>query len=385
MKIDFKIDDKIKNLLDTLKNAGGQPRFVGGMVRDAIKGMEMSDIDIATTLKPDSIISALDKAKIKHIDTGSKHGTITAIINFQHIEITTLRIDVDCDGRHAKVEFTDSFEEDARRRDFTINAMSYCHYEGKLYDYFNGLEDLKSGCVKFIGDANERILEDHLRIIRFFRFSDRFAKELHPESLEACITHKVLIGSLSKERIKSELDKMILSDTAEKIFSIMLRDGVLEEIIPFTDLDIELIGKMDKDENLRYAAMFHKIPDLKNLLIKMKFSNADIKEIIELGNFRNFYGNLGKANNLEMIFYPLWIDGKELDNYVAISEVLLNPKFKEIHKQLLDAPPKFPINGNDLIEKGINGRDIAIHLEALKLRWIENDFKPDKSQLLKGY
>lgn len=384
MKIDFDISDNLQKLLDALSQAGGSPRFVGGMVRDAIKGLEMSDIDIATSLKPEEIIKALDAAKIKHIDTGSKHGTITAIQDFQHIEITTLRIDTECDGRHAKVEFTDSFKEDAKRRDFTINAMSYCPYENKLYDYFGGLEDLNNRVVKFIGVPNERIIEDHLRIIRFFRFSDRFASTLDAISLKACINNKILIGSLSKERIKMELDKMILSKTAHKIFDLMVSNKIMQEIIPVEDIDLELLGNMEGDVNVRYASMLHNIPELKQLLSGLRFSNADIKEILELSHFRNFYGDLSQAKNLGMIFYPLWVDRKELDGYVEISKVSSNPNFKAIHKKILSPPPKFPIDGNDIAGLGLKGSDIATTLEALKLKWIESDFQMSKGELLRG-
>lgn len=382
--LDFTISKNLQYLLDVIKDADGEPRFVGGMVRDKLAGKEVSDIDIATKLKPKEIMEVLSKAKIKYIDTGSKHGTITAIIDSKPVEITTLRIDAKCDGRHAKVEFTDSFEEDARRRDFTINAMSYCPYKNKLYDYFGGKEDLKNGIVKFIGDPNERIVEDHLRILRFFRFSDRFATQLDGESLRACINHKLLISSLSRERIKSELDKMIVSDKAYDIFWLMLHNKILEEIMPIEDLDLDLLAKMPPNLNLRYASLLHNIADLKLLLAGMKFSNADIKEITQLSAFRNFYGDLTQSKNLKMILFPLWIDSKNLNNFIEISEVRNNPNFDEIYQRIKLAPPKFPINGNDISKLGFKGADIATSLEALKLRWIESDFSLDKEELLES-
>lgn len=384
LKLDFEISKNLQKLLDVLNDNKGEPRFVGGMVRDRLAGLEISDVDIATKLGPDAIMDILSKANIKYVDIGSKHGTITAILDFQAIEITTLRIDTECDGRHARVEFTDSFEEDAKRRDFTINAMSYCPYKDELYDYFGGYEDLKNQCVKFIGDPNERIIEDHLRIIRFFRFSDRFARELDESSLRACINHKCLIGSLSKERVKSELDKMMLSNSVHKIFELMIDNQIMEEIIEADDFDLELLSKMPVYVNLKYAALLHKIPDLKILLTKMRFANADIKEIVELSHFRNFYGDLGSTKNLRMIFYPLWVDGKELDEFVEISEVKSNPNFEELHDRMQSPPPKFPVDGNDVMNFGIKGADIATCLEAMKLKWIESDFALSKAELLKG-
>lgn len=181
-----------------------------------------------------------------------------------------------------------------------------------------------------------------------------------------------------------ELDKMIISKTAHKIFDLMISNKIMEEIMNVEDLDLKLLSQMDGNANLKYASFLHNIPDLKELLVGLRFSNSDIKEISALSHFRNFYGDLSKANNLNMIFYPLWIDMKELDGYVAISEVASNPTFQEIHQKILSPPPKFPLDGNDITKLGIKGADIATTIEALKLKWIESDFKLGKADLLQS-
>ena len=158
-----------KKIFSLIKKAGGESRLVGGCVRDILLGKSHSDVDIATTVIPDVAMSVLKKAEIKVIPTGLKHGTVTAVLNEKHYEITTLRKDVETDGRHAVVEFTDSWKEDSRRRDFTINAMSM-DLEGEVYDYFDGQKDLQSKLVKFVGNPEKRIEEDYLRILRYFRF-----------------------------------------------------------------------------------------------------------------------------------------------------------------------------------------------------------------------
>lgn len=384
MKIDFNYQppESLQNLLNILHKAKAHPRFVGGMVRDILAGRNVSDIDLATSFKPEEIMQTLIRHKIKYVDTGSKFGTITAIIDKKPIEITSLRKDIDCDGRHAKVEFTDDFAADAMRRDFTINAMSYCPFEGELYDYYNGYDDLKKGVVKFIGDPDERIMEDHLRILRFFRFSASFAKKLDKDSLKSCIEHKHLLGSLSIERVKSEWDKMIVLPNIHEIFKVMVKEDIFVEIMESKDWDLALLAKMPPNKNLCYASMFHRIPELKDILLNLRFSNAEIREIVDLASFRNFYGDLSKSKNIKMIFYPLWVGGTILDHYIKISEVVNNPLFLALIKKMQKIPPKFPINGNDIAAFGIRGADIATFLESLKMKWIESDFAMNKGELL---
>ena len=164
-------------LLDALGADDGLTRYVGGAVRDELLHLPVSDVDLATKLRPEEVVERLEAAKIRAVPTGIDHGTITAVSNGHAVEVTSLRRDVSTDGRRAKVAFTDDWQEDAARRDFTINALSADPETGEVFDYFRGLEDLHARRVRFIGDPYQRIAEDHLRILRFFRFHARFGKE----------------------------------------------------------------------------------------------------------------------------------------------------------------------------------------------------------------
>ncbi|MCG8506772.1 MAG: CCA tRNA nucleotidyltransferase, partial [Sphingomonadales bacterium] len=184
-------------------------RFVGGAVRNTLLGEPVTDIDIATRLEPDAVIARLEAAEIKAVPTGLKHGTVTAVAEGHAIEVTTLRHDVETDGRHAKVAFTDDWQADAARRDFTFNAL-YAAPDGTLYDYFGGLDDLKAGHVRFIGDAEARITEDALRILRFFRFHAHYgAGGMDAAGLDACAALAGRLDILSVERVRDELLKLL--------------------------------------------------------------------------------------------------------------------------------------------------------------------------------
>lgn len=188
----------------------GETRFVGGCVRDALLGLPVSDIDLATRLRPEAAMERLKAAGIRAVPTGLAHGTVTAIVAGAPIEVTTLRRDVSTDGRRATVAFTDDWREDAARRDFTINALSADPASGEVFDYFGGEADLAARRVRFIGDPLTRIAEDHLRILRFFRFHARFgAGEPDADSLAACVARANDLMALSRERIADELSKLL--------------------------------------------------------------------------------------------------------------------------------------------------------------------------------
>ena len=386
IELDFHITEKLQHLLDVLDSAGGQPRFVGGMVRDAIIGTQNSDIDIASKLVPTKVMEVLAKNKISCIDTGSKYGTVTALIGEDKAEITTLRVDTECDGRHTNPIFTDDFAKDALRRDFTINAMSYCPFKKELYDYTNGYEDLIAGKMRFIGNAEERIAEDHLRILRFFRFSDRFAKDLDKASLAACINMRDLLQKISKECILQELNKMIISPSANKVFGQMIDAKIMAEIMPKAAFDLELLQHMYMSEVLRYAALLHKTPAdiLRKLLRELKFSNANIKGIINLILFRQQNNDLSKATLAELknIFYPLWVDNIDLKPPLAISSAENNIYFADLLHIIKSPPPIFPVNGDDILALGVTGKDIGITLAKLQRQWIVSEFILSKAKLL---
>lgn len=221
-----------RRVMQVLMRSGQEARFIGGCVRDALLGIQAADIDIATPLPPDEVMRRMKQDGIRVVPTGIDHGTVTAIVDHVPFEITTLRRDVETDGRHAKVVFTDDWRADASRRDFTINAMSLTP-EGELYDPFGGRADLEAGRVRFIGDAHQRIAEDVLRILRFFRFHARFGQGA-PDAvgLAACTALAPLLPGLSGERVAQEVLRLLQQDRAAETWHLMLSAGVVAQILP---------------------------------------------------------------------------------------------------------------------------------------------------------
>ena len=207
-------------------------RFVGGCVRKAICGENIDDIDLATSLEPNEVKKRLNKENIKVIDTGISHGTVTAIINNKKFEITTLRKDVSTDGRHANVEFTSNWEQDASRRDFTINAI-YADIEGRIFDPLNGISDLQNGKIKFIGSSKERIQEDYLRILRYLRFFAQYSKTDYDQDIIRSIKKNINgLNKISNERIFDELKKILMLNIAYKLFSHNTPKEIILNIFP---------------------------------------------------------------------------------------------------------------------------------------------------------
>ena len=207
-------------------------RFVGGCVRKAICGESIDDIDLATSFEPDEVKKRLNKENIKVLDTGISHGTVTAILNKKKFEITTLRKDVSTDGRHANVEFTSNWEEDALRRDFTINAI-YADIEGRIFDPLNGISDLQNGIIKFIGSSEERIQEDYLRILRYFRFFIQYSKVDYDQNIIRSIKQYINgLNKISNERIFDELKKILTLKNVHRLFSHNISKEIFLNIFP---------------------------------------------------------------------------------------------------------------------------------------------------------
>ena len=223
----------MKRVLDALGVDAKLTRYVGGAVRDDLLGLPISDVDLATQLPPEEVIARLKAARIKAVPTGIEHGTITAVSDAKPVEITSLRRDVSTDGRRAIIAFTNDWKEDAARRDFTINALSADPATGEIFDYFGGLEDLQRRHVRFIGDPLQRIAEDHLRILRFFRFHARFdAGEPDAAALDACTRRANDLMALSRERIADELLKLLGMADPSRTVAIMLHRAILKPVLP---------------------------------------------------------------------------------------------------------------------------------------------------------
>jgi poly(A) polymerase len=346
---------------------GATTRFIGGAVRDTLLGEVVSDIDMATHLTPDVVMARLKSAGIKAVPTGIAHGTVTAVADHGPVEITTLRRDVSTDGRHAKVAFTDDWQEDAARRDFTINALSADPDTGKIYDYFGGREDLAAGKVRFIGAPLQRIAEDHLRILRFFRFFARFGRgEPDVAAYDACAARANDLMTLSRERIASELLKLLSYPDPVDAVRLMLARDILKPVLPeITTADIlqQLVMREGRDGDAirRFAALIGPDPAAaKDIATRLKLSKVQSKRLITACGWTQ------PVTTIEALAYRLGVDG-------ARDRLLLSgadPATLENWQR-----PTFPITGGTLIARGLeSGPIVSQTLAAIEEAWIDADF-----------
>ena len=374
-------------------------RFVGGCVRKAICGENINDIDLATSLEPNEVKERLNKEDIKVIDTGISYGTVTAILNKKKIEITTLRKDVSTDGRHANVEFTTNWKQDALRRDFTINAI-YADIEGRIFDPLNGISDLKNGEIKFVGASDERIQEDYLRILRYFRFFTQYSKTNHDQnvirSIKQCING---LNKVSNERIFDELKKILVLENLSNLFSNTISKEIVINIFPqfkyyerlktFNSLNQKLKSKydvhlilalliLDKSNDHEYFCHKYKTSNI----IKSKFKNISV-------NFENL--ETKKFYSEENIKKLIYLSSKNYVRDLLLFSICTNNKIKIlIIETLLDYVnvceiPKFPVSGDYLKERGYEtGQALGKKLKSLEEKWIENNFVIDKKMVEKS-
>jgi poly(A) polymerase len=360
-------------ILDALGADEGMTRYVGGAVRDSLLGLRLSDLDLATRLKPDEVVARLEAARIKAVPTGIEHGTITAVSDGHPFEITTLRRDVSTDGRRATVAFTDDWKEDAARRDFTINALSADPRTGEVFDYFGGLDDLEGRHIRFIGDPLKRIAEDHLRILRFFRFHARFGRgEPDAAALAACTARANDLMTLSRERVADELIKLLGMDDPLATVAIMIERGILKPVLPeigrdgLSELDrlmaSELAAGMKPDAFRRLAALLPREPRTADAVAaRLRLSNKARKRLAcAAGN------DLGSSPHV--LAYRL---GKEC----AADRLLLAGRAAEAAAIVGWTAPRLPISGGGLIELGLpEGPIVARSLKQIEERWIEAGF-----------
>ena len=374
-------------------------RFVGGCVRKAVCGENVDDIDLATSLEPNEVKEKLIKADIKVFDTGISHGTVTAILNNKKFEITTLRQDISTDGRHANIKFTSNWEQDSSRRDFTINAI-YADIEGRVFDPLNGLSDLKNGIVKFIGPAEERIQEDYLRILRYFRFFLQYSKTDHDQHVIRSIKKHINgLNKISNERIFDELKKILKTEKIYNLFSDRTSGEIIQNIFPqfkyykklkiLKSLNKKLYEKYDQclilalliiDELNDYEYFCHKYKTSKSIRNRLK----NISE-----NFENFKNK--KFFSTENIKKLIYFTNKDFVIDLLLFSVCTNHKIKaqEI-ENLIDYVnsckiPKFPISGDYLKKYGYKtGQGLGKKLKSLEEKWIKNNFIIDKKLITKS-
>ena len=347
-------DPAIRRLFTILPNA----RLVGGCVRDALLGLPGADIDLATSEPPDRVADALTAAGLRAIPTGMAHGTITAIIDGRPFEITTLRRDVVTDGRHAEVVWTDDWREDAARRDFTINALSLAP-DGTLHDYFGGEADLRAGRVRFVGDATDRVAEDYLRILRFFRFQARYgAGPPDPAALAAIRLGVHGIARLSAERIWSELKRILLAPAPEAALDLMAHTGVLAAAIP-EGADPARLAGLPADPVLRVAAML--TGDRAAFAARLKLSAAEADRLVALAG----PPPAGDDDDLRRQLAETAPD-------ILIGRSLLARQPEAMRDRLRAIPrPVFPLEGRDVVALGVApGPAVGTLLRQTRAWWL---------------
>ena len=392
----------LKTLLSVLNADGEETRIVGGAVRDALLGEEIGDIDCATTAIPDKVTKLATDAGFKVVPTGIDHGTLTVIVDGTPFEVTTLRADIETDGRHAVVQFGRDWLEDAKRRDFTMNALSI-DADGAVHDPINGYPDLVHRVVRFIGDAETRIHEDYLRALRFFRFFAWYG-EGRPErdGLRAVVRTKAGLESLSAERVWMELKKILQAPDPERATLWMRTTEILNGILPENwgldqfhwMLTAEREEKWHIDPLRRLQAMIRPSEDVVNALAdRLKLSNAEREQLIdwaEESEIAKTYVELDNKDFAKVLYrgkpsgildalaheYAKRLNKEEDGQGETLALMAFGKKWKR---------PAFPVSGADLMKAGIEeGPELGVKLRELEDQWIESDFSLSKKELLKG-
>ncbi|WP_305096579.1 CCA tRNA nucleotidyltransferase [Croceibacterium aestuarii] len=351
----------------------GTVRWVGGAVRDTLLGKPVHDIDAATTLEPAEVVTRLGAAKIRSVPTGIEHGTVTAILEGGPVEITTLRHDVSTDGRRATVKFANDWQDDAARRDFTINALYADPSSGEVFDWFGGLEDLETGRVRFIGDARERIREDHLRILRYYRFQARFGAALDAASERACIELAPTMKGLSRERVGWELQNLLAIADPVATVQRMYDGGVLGVVLPeASDAGMEALAAVvakEREAGLppsplrRLAALLPADEKVAaQVASRLRLSTANKKRLVAAAR------RSGTPSDPHVLAYRL---GRE----AAIDRLLLAGQDPAALSGW--EIPVLPLKGGEIVARGVAaGPEVARILQAVEERWIGEGFPP---------
>ncbi len=378
---EWRVQPGLRRIVAALAADGGAVKVVGGAVRDTLLGLPVTDIDLATPLLPQEVTRRLEAADIKVIPTGIAHGTVTAIASGDHHEITTLRRDVETDGRRATIAFADDWRDDAARRDFTINALYADPDTGTVDDWFGGLGDLRTGCVRFIGDAATRIVEDHLRILRFYRFAARFGHgALDPASHAAVVTARQSLKSLSRERIADELLKILALPDPRAIIGQMATDGIFAVLLP--ELDAGFAAALDRllaNEKAAGAAVapLRRLSALlpadaamaEQVASRLRLSTRQRKHLAALGGSRP-----DVARPVRQLAHAIGVDAAR-DVHLLVGDP------SAVHALSGWDVPELPLKGGDIVARGIAaGPDVARILKAVEAAWVAEDF-PDAARV----
>lgn len=375
-------EPELKRVFAAIAAAGGEARVAGGAVRNALLGEPIADIDLATDLGPEAVTAACMKAGLKVHPTGIDHGTVTVVSGKRGFEVTTLRHDVETDGRRATVAFTGDWRGDASRRDFTVNAL-FCDERGKIHDFTGGYKDILRRRIRFVGSPAQRIVEDYLRILRFFRFHAQIGKGAPDKAgLAAGVRLRAGLDRLSAERIRQELFKLLAAPGAVATLRLMAKRGILEHVLPHTE-EWRVLGRLPADPVLRLFALAAEPGGLKE---RLRLSNREAERIAALAAVPPLSPKLRQAERRAMLYHlgvQSWRDAVNLA--WARSRAPLTDRG---WRQLLSLAqrwkiPVFPVTGRDLTGRGMKpGPELGAVLHRLEDWWIASDFKPGKDDLL---
>lgn len=398
-------DPALRSVLALLNSDCGEGRVAGGAVRNSLMGLPVADVDIATTLRPDVVVERAKAAGIKAVPTGIDHGTVTLVIDGKPFEVTTLRRDVSTDGRHADVAFGTDWQTDAERRDLTINAL-YATADGAVIDLVNGLPDIESRTVRFIGDAATRIAEDHLRILRFFRFFALYGSgRPDADGLRACARAKGSLGKLSAERVWSETKKLLAAPDPGRSLLWMRQAGVLTEILPETErwgidaipglIEAEKAFGWTPDALLRLAAMVPADRErLKAMAERLRLSKAEAATLDYWASAPEIAQKLAETA-FDRLLYRHGQQGLTMRVKLALASArargLGDPEalaFAGLCQRLLARAqkwqkPSFPLNGADVLATGVPaGPKVGSLLGAIEDEWVAGNFHDGRAKLL---
>jgi poly(A) polymerase len=384
-------------IIKALTGGGAEARFVGGCVRDAILGRAVKDVDIATPLVPEEATKLLEAAGLKVVPTGIAHGTVTAVSAHRPYEITTLRKDVETYGRHAKVAFTDDWEADAARRDFTMNALS-CRPAGEVFDYFGGLKDLRQGRVRFVGDAKERIREDVLRLLRFYRFLAHYGRGAPDASARsACRAAAEQLATLSAERLRDETLKLLAAPSPHDVLVLMHNDRILAAYLAEAS-EIQRLSRLvaierrwgervrATDPVRRLATLLKEPTQAEAVALRLRFSNKDRERIEALASPEPRFVPPPDERAVRRACYRLgpellvdrallhWANAGTPDN-AALERILDEVEAWE--------PLALPVKGEDVLALGVpTGEAVGSALRQIEEWWIGEDFRPGRDEAL---
>jgi poly(A) polymerase len=354
-------------------------RWVGGAVRDTLLDHPVRDIDAATPLPPREVIDRLEAADIRTIPTGIDHGTVTAILDSGNVEITTLRKDVSTDGRRATVAFSDDWREDAARRDFTINALYADPVTLELFDYFGGVDDLAAGRVRFIGDARQRIREDYLRILRYFRFQARFGSEIDAPSDEACAELAPGLKGLSRERVGWELINLLGLPDPAPTAARMRALGVMQVVLPETGkreveslaalVEAERSASIEPDPLRRLAALLPPIPPVAEAVsARLRLSRSQRQRLV-----CDAARDARDGDDPRALAYATGLE-------CAVDRLLLG--HHDVAQVSGWEPPALPLKGGEIVARGVTaGPEVARLLRSVEQTWVSEGF-PDRARVM---